>query len=114
MFLWKAEYLLTLINDRAKRGGSLFEGCSGGGEAPQEQRPLMRLLSYGGFAYVRQFSRIDLPQILRYFNKTWQEVCFGIAGQGGVVGFLIFYQGAVLFSIEGRKFGIFAIFVSFH
>ena len=41
--------------------------------------------------------------MLRYFDKIWWEVCFGMAGQGGVVGFVIIHQGAELLGVKGEK-----------
>ena len=39
-----------------------------------------------------------------------QESSFGIAGEGGVVGFVICHQGAELLSAKGEKMGILVVF----
>ena len=51
--------------------------------------------------------------MLRYFDKIWWKVCFGMAGQGGVVGFVIIHQGAELLGVKGEKIDILAIYEHF-
>ena len=51
--------------------------------------------------------------MLWYFDETWWEVCFGIAAQGGIVGFVIIHQGAQLLGLKGVKIDILAIYKHF-
>ena len=73
--------LSKLINHRAKRGGSLFQGSSGeergrgatppwGGEAPQTRS---RSDPYFGVGYpsVRRFSGPKLPLTLTDLDESW-------------------------------------------
>ena len=46
-------------------------------------------------------------------DETLQESSFGIAGEGGVVGFVICHQGAELLSAKGEKMGILVVFGDF-
>ena len=51
--------------------------------------------------------------MLGNFDETWLEVCFGIAGHDGVVGFVIIHQGAELLGVKGEKIDILAIYEHF-
>ena len=83
-----------------------------GGEAPQTRS---RSDPYFGVGYpsVRQFVIEKLSQTLTDFDETWQESSFGLAGEGGVVDFLICHQGAGLLSAKGGKMGVLTVFREF-
>ena len=66
-----------------------------------------------GYPSICQFSAIEWPQMLPESDETWKEVCSGIARQRGVVGFVIFHQGAELFSAQGENMAVLAFFGDF-
>ena len=55
----------------------------------------------------------QLPLNLVGIRGNFVGIIFGIAGEGGVVGFVICHQGAELLSAEGEIMGVLAIFGDF-
>ena len=100
------------INHRAKRGGSLFQGGSGGEDRsrsdPQGGRsplPMVakRPLGCRGFTSVRQFSLQKLSAISEFLHENWRKSSFGQAASFAVDRLKIGHQGAEILGPKGRK-----------
>ena len=127
-FLFPAFFL---INHRAKRGGSLFQGGSGGTERGHEATPPLggatppHLVAKqpprsrsdpsiaGGFASVRRFKPRKLCCLLTDLDEIRREGTFGQAAQNSFVVFWFGHQGAELLSVKGGKIGVLAVFEGF-